>query len=72
MAKLSSKINRFFFNHRDRGIRNLMLYVSIGNVAVWLLTMLNPENPFFYELLYFNPERVLSGQVWRLFSYPFV
>ena len=63
MAKLSSKINRFFFNHRDRGIRNLMLYVSIGNVAVWLLTMLNPENPFFYELLYFNPERVLSGQV---------
>ena len=72
MAKLNSKINRFFYGNRDRGIRNLMLYICIGNVAVWLLTMLNQSNPFFYELLYFNPELVLSGQVWRLISYPLV
>lgn len=72
MARLSSKINRFFFNNRDKGVRNLMLYITIGNVAVWLLTMLNQSNPFFYELLYFSPERVLSGQIWRLFTYPFV
>ena len=72
MAKLNSKINRFFYRNRDRGVRNLMLYIGIGNVVVWLLTLLNPDNPFFYELLYFNPDLVLSGQIWRLISYPLV
>ncbi len=70
MAKLKSRINRFFFNNRDRGVRNLMLYVSIGNVIVFLLTLLKTENPFFYELLCFNGGKILSGQVWRLFSFP--
>ncbi|MBR7010995.1 MAG: rhomboid family intramembrane serine protease [Oscillospiraceae bacterium] len=72
MAKLNSKINRFFYRNRDRGVRNLMLYVCAGNVVVWLLTQLTRANPFFYEFLYFNPERVVSGQIWRLFTYPLV
>ena len=72
MAKLKTKVNRFFYRNRDRGLRNLMLYLSIGNLVVWVLTLLNPSEPFFYELLRFNPTQVLSGQVWRLFSYPLV
>lgn len=72
MATLKSKVNRFFYRNRDRGVRNLMLYISVGNVVVWVLTLLTSSNPFFYEFLYFNPERILSGQVWRLFSYPLV
>ena len=72
MAKLKTKVNRFFYRNRDRGLRNLMLYLSIGNVVVWVLTLLNPSEPFFYELLCFSPTKVLSGQVWRLFSYPLV
>ena len=72
MAKTSfrSKFNRFFYKNRNKGIRNLMLYLAIGNVVVYLLTVLNRANPFFYQLLYFNPELILAGQVWRLFTYP--
>ena len=72
MAKTSfrSKFNRFFYKNRNKGIRNLMLYLAIVNVVVYLLTVLNRANPFFYQLLYFNPELILAGQVWRLFTYP--
>lgn len=72
MAKLKSKINRFFYRNQNRGVRNLMLYLGVGNLVVWLLTLLNPSEPFLYELLRFSPAQVLSGQVWRLFTYPLV
>ena len=72
MAKLKSKVNRFFYRNRSKGVRNLMLYIGVGNLVVWLLTMLNPSEPFFYELLRLSPAQVLSGQVWRLFTYPLV
>ena len=72
MTSLRSKLNRFFFNNRDRGVRNLMLYIAIGNVIVFLLTLLNTENPIFYEALRFNGSKILSGELWRLFSYPLV
>ena len=72
MAKLKSKVNRFFYRNRSKGVRNLMLYIGVGNLVVWLLTMLNPSEPFFYGLLRLNPAQVLSGQVWRLFTYPLV
>ena len=71
MAKLKSKVNRFFFQHGNKGIRNLMLYVGIGNLVVYMLTLLNPENPLFYRLLCFDFDELFSGEVWRLFSYVF-
>ena len=70
MTSLRSKFNRFVYRNQDKGVRNLMLYLGIGNVAVYLLTLLNTANPMFYELLCFDYEKLLSGQVWRLFSYP--
>lgn len=70
--KARGKLNAFLYKNRNKGVRNLMLYVGVGNVIVYLLTMLNQANPFFYSLLYFNPEAILSGQVWRLFTYPLV
>ncbi|MBO4419121.1 MAG: hypothetical protein J5789_04790 [Oscillospiraceae bacterium] len=72
MASLRSKTNRFFFKNRDKGIRNLMLYIGIGNVIVYFLTLLNPENPLFIEYLRFDFTGLLSGQVWRLFTYPLI
>ena len=47
MTTLRSKMNRYFYNHRDKGIKNLMLYIAIGNVIVYVLTLLNAETPFF-------------------------
>ena len=72
MAKLRSKINRFFYRHRDQGVRNLMLWLAIGNLLVWVLYLVQPSNPLFYNLLCFNPEKILSGEVWRLVTYPLV
>lgn len=72
MAKLRSKINRFFYRNRDRGVRNLMLWLGVGNLIVWVLYLVKPSDPLFYNLLCFNPEKVLSGEVWRLFTYPLV
>ena len=72
MTKLSSKINRFFYNNQNKGLRSLMLYIAIGNALVYLLYILQPDNPLFYELLVFDGGKILQGQVWRLFSYPLV
>ena len=68
---LKNKINRFFYRNRDKGIPNLMLWISIGNVIVYVLSLLNQSNLLFYSLLRFDYHSVLRGQVWRLFSYPF-
>ncbi len=71
MTTLRSKMNRYFYNHRDKGIKNLMLYIAIGNVIVYVLTLLNAETPFFYNLLRFDFDEVFSSlQLWRLITYP--
>ncbi len=72
MTKLRSKINRFFYHNQNKGVRNLMLFLAIGNVLVYLLSILRPDNPLFYRLLVFDGDAILHGQVWRLFSYPLV
>ena len=72
MAKTSlrSRVNRFFFKNRNRGISNLMLYIAIGNVVVYVIGLLNPENPLLYLVLRFDYLSILKGQVWRLFTFP--
>ena len=70
MTRLKSKINRFFYRNQNKGVRNLMLYIAIGNAAVYLLYMLNRSDPLFYNMLVFDPAAILRGQVWRLISYP--
>ena len=72
MSKLTSKINRFFYRNRDKGVRNLMLYLAIGNLVVYLLYALNRNDPLFYTMLNFDYEAILRGQVWRLLTYPLV
>lgn len=67
---LRNKINRFFFKYRDKGVRNLMLFIAAGNAAVYLLYMMNRANPLFYDLLSFQRSAILRGQVWRLFTFP--
>lgn len=72
MAKtpVKHKINRFFFKHRDKGIKNMMLYLAIGNAVVYLLTMASRAEIAFYQLLNLVPDKVLAGEVWRLVTYP--
>lgn len=69
MKDLRRRFNRFCFNHRDWGIPNLMLYICIGSGIVAFLAMTN--YPQIYNLLRFDRQLILKGQVWRLLTYVF-
>ena len=62
MDKLERKKGKY-------AIRNLMLYIILGNIAVYLLCMFNTSLVFY---LYLDPHAVLSGQVWRLITFLFI
>ena len=59
-------VERFCNQHPRFGIRNLMLYVTAGNVLMWLIGMVNPV---LMSYLYFSPSAILQGQVWRLVTF---
>ena len=66
---LRSKFERFCYRHRTKGIPNLMLYITLGNALVYLISVFG--NPQLMELLLFDRALILQGQVWRLISYVF-
>ena len=70
MKKLRNRFERFCFNHRSKGIPNLMLYVTIGSAIVYLMSLFDNSNTLYYALC-FDREAILHGQVWRLFTYAF-
>lgn len=70
MSRFTGKINAFFYQNRRKGIPNLMLYIAIGNVVVYVLSLLNRENLLFYDLLCFDYGKIMDLQLWRLLTYP--
>ena len=68
MKKLRNRFERFCFQHRNWGIPNLMLYITVGSALVYCFTMAT-ENALLYEWLAFDRSLILRGQVWRLLSY---
>ena len=70
MKELRRKFNRFCFEHRNKGIRNLMLYVVLGSALMYVMSMVDPSNALYY-LFCFDRTAILQGQVWRLITYPF-
>ena len=69
MKRNHNGFERFCFKHRDKGIPNLMLYISLGTALVYYMTQFT-ENYILYNYLTFHRELILQGQVWRLISYP--
>lgn len=69
MKNLRRNFERFCFQNRNKGIPNLMLYVSVGSAIVYMMTVMT-QNAALYNALYFNREAILHGQVWRLITYP--
>ena len=69
MKNLRRNFERYCFANRNKGIPNLMLYISLGNAVVYLIEQMT-NNSVLYSLLYFNRALILRGQVWRLFTYP--
>ncbi len=68
MGKLRSKFERFCYRNRDKGVPNLMLYLSVGSGLVYLFGMA-AGNDLLYQWLHFDYDKIMQGQVWRLFSY---
>ena len=69
MKNLRRKFERFCFTNRDKGIPNLMLYISLGTALVYILSAIDTSGTLYY-LLCFDREAILSGQIWRLVTYP--
>lgn len=69
MKDLRRRFERFCFRNRDKGIPNLMLFISLGTALVNLMSLITDSNILYYWL-YFDRELILQGQVWRLISYP--
>ena len=70
MKKLNNAVDRFCILHPNFGIPNLMLYIVIANVAVYLLDSFS--NHALTMALYFSPRLVLHGQIWRLVTFALI
>ena len=71
MRKLNKKIDMFCYKHPRFGIPNLMLYIVVISLAVWLLSIMD-ESQTLLSYFSFSPELILRGQVWRLITFMFI
>ena len=70
MKFISRWLDRFCISHPNFGIPNLMKYIAIGNVAVFLMDIATRGTASLY--LSFFPQAVLHGQIWRIVTFIFV
>ena len=70
MKKLHDAVDRFCILHPRFGIPNLMLYIVAANVVVYLLDAFSSST--LSLALYFSPELVLRGEIWRILTFAFV
>ena len=59
------------YANRNKGIPSLMPYIAAGTAIVYLIGQMS-GNYVLYSLLCFHRESILHGQIWRLFTFPFV
>lgn len=72
MKSLMRRIDRFCITHPRFGIRNLMLYIVIGNAVVWLFGAMDTNN-LLRAALTFSAEGIITKlQVWRLVTFVLV
>ncbi|MBQ9412676.1 MAG: hypothetical protein IJU29_06235 [Oscillospiraceae bacterium] len=71
MKKFSNAVDRFCALHPRFGIPNLMLYVVIANVIIWLFGLMDRSGALI-NALSFDPAQILRGQVWRLLTFALI
>ena len=69
MKNLRRQFDLYCYKNRDKGIPNLMLYIALGTALVYIMSQMS-GNYLLYNLLVFNRQLILRGQIWRLFTYP--
>ncbi len=62
LDKLERKLGRFAIPH-------LMRYIIIGNIAAYIISLINYE---YFSYLVLDPDLVMKGQVWRLITFIFI
>ena len=70
MKKLRTNYHRWLARNRDKGIPNLILFVMLGNVLVYLYCTFGSAAAV-YNALCFDGAKILRGQIWRVFSFIF-
>ncbi|MCM1149787.1 MAG: hypothetical protein NC319_06850 [Butyricicoccus sp.] len=65
------KVDLFCYRHPRFGIPNLMMYIVIGNVIVWLFSMMDTTGALIGYLT-FSPRMIMRGQIWRLASFALI
>ena len=71
MKSFMRRVDLFCYRHPRFGIPNLMLYIVIGNVAIWLFGIVDTTGTL-HRLLAFSPYDILHGQVWRLVTFALI
>ena len=71
LQRFQDRVERFLWKHPNFGIRNLMLYIVIGNALIYLLSMMDTTYMLRYYLV-FSADGVLRGEIWRLITFIFV
>ena len=69
MKNLRRQFELYCYKNRNKGISNLMLYIALGTAVVYIMSEMS-GNYLLYNLLYFDRQLILQGQIWRLFTYP--
>ena len=69
MKNLRRQFELYCYKNRNKGIPNLMLYIALGTALVYIMSQMS-GNYLLYNLLVFNRQRILQGEVWRLITYP--
>ena len=67
-----SWLDKFCARHPKFGIPNLMLYIAVGNVAVYLIDLFSMGGLSLASILSFSRSAILHGQIWRLVSFVFL
>ena len=62
-------LDKFDRKYGKFAIRNLMIYIAAGNLAVFLISFMFPSLPGYLMLI---PSLVLKGEVWRLITFIFI
>jgi len=70
LKKLNAAVDRFAYNHPNFGIPNLMKFIVIGNVIVYLLSVFAGYSAIHF--LSFDWFAIKSGELWRLITFVFM
>ena len=72
MKGFTRRVDRFCYTHPNFGIQNLMMYIIIGNLLVWLFGAMDSSGLLINALAFSAPEVFLHGQIWRLVTFIFI